>query len=353
MAQVLNASNTSGVYIKLETTAGTYVAPAGTDFVPVVGTPKFTPRGPGIIRRADVMTPYGGELAAKTGGIGWDISFTTELYWNFLSGAPGVFTANPTSANSVLYALFRSCPFKIAPGSLITDNDFKFVSQAIYDVAATRTSANNQCSTFSIVYEEIGAKRYEASGCVCIPKFSFEAGGKITVEWSVKGQWRPVTSSTPLVPTYAYPAPLIGINASLTATLQLGSSTSALAKVTYDPGFALSDVLDAQQTYGMGIAMISLTSSPSIEVEVADLAESTQADWTEAEDNTVDSTALTVTVDIATNTSVVFSLNEPQLVQWPTPGESNGYRNIGLKFAGIVNASSVADIGSIGFYSPE
>jgi hypothetical protein len=353
MAQVLNASNTSGVYIKLEATPGTYVAPAGTDFVPVVGTPKFTPRGPGIIRRADVMTPYGGELAAKTGGIGWDISFTTELYWNFLSGAPGVFTANPTSANSVLYALFRSCPFKIAPGSLITDNDFKFVSQAIYDVAATRTSANNQCSTFSIVYEEIGAKRYEASGCVCIPKFSFEAGGKITVEWSVKGQWRPVTSSTPLVPTYAYPAPLIGINASLTATLQLGSSTSALAKVTYDPGFALSDVLDAQQTYGMGIAMISLTSSPSIEVEVADLAESTQADWTEAQDNTIGSSAFEVALTIGANTEVTFTLDQPQLVQWPTPGESNGYRNIGLKFAGIVNASSVADIGSIGFYSPE
>jgi hypothetical protein len=301
------------------------------------------------------MTPYGGELAAKTGGIGWDISFTTELYWNFLSGAPGVFTANPTSANSVLYALFRSCPFKIAPGSLITDNDFKFVSQAIYDVAATRTSANNQCSTFSIVYEEIGAKRYEASGCVCIPKFSFEAGGKITVEWSVKGQWRPVTSSTPLVPTYAYPAPLIGINASLTATLQLGSSTSALAKVTYDPGFALSDVLDAKQTYGMGIAMIALTSSPSIEIEVADLAESTQPDWTEAEDNTVDTTGLLVTVVIATNTSVVFTLDRPQLIQWPTPGESNGYRNIGLKFAGIVNTGSLASangIGNIAFNSP-
>jgi hypothetical protein len=48
---------------------------------------------------------------------------------------------------------------------------------------------------------------------------------------------------------------------------------------------------------------------------------------------------------------VTFSLNEPQLVQWPTPGESNGYRNIGLKFAGIVNNTSKADIGSVGFYS--
>jgi len=345
MAQVLNASNTSGVYIKLETTPGTYVAPAGTDFVPVVGTPKFTPRGPGIIRRADVMTPYGGELAAKTGGIGWDISFTTELYWNFTSNP---FTANPTGTQTVLYALLRSCPFTIATGGT---SDFKFISQAIYDLAQNRTSANNQCATFSIAYEEIGAKRYEACGCVCIPKFSFEAGGKIMVEWSIKGQWRPVTNSTPLVPTYLYPAPLIGTNASLSATTPIGSSTSALAKVTYDPGFALSDVLDAQQEYGMGIAMIALTSSPSIEIEVADLSEALQPDWGDAEDNVIGGTAFDVTLTIASGVSVVFSLNEPQLVQWPTPGESNGYRNIGLKFAGIVNANSVADIGSIGFYS--
>jgi hypothetical protein len=313
--------------------------------VPVVGTPKFTPRGPGIIRRADIYTPYGGELAAKTGGIGWDISFTTELYWNFASNA---FTANPTGTQTVLYALLRSCPFTIASGGTY---DFKFISQALYDLAQNRTSANNQCATFSIAYEEIGAKRYEACGCVCIPKFSFEAGGKITVEWSVKGQWRPVTNSTPLVPTYAYPAPLIGTNATLSATTPIGSSTSALAKVTYDPGFALSDVLDAQQEYGMGIAMIALTSSPSIEIEVADLSETLQPDWGDAEGNVIGGTAFDVTLTIAAGVSVVFSLNEPQLVQWPTPGESNGYRNIGLKFAGIVNANSVSDIGSIGFYS--
>lgn len=346
MAQVLNASNTSGVYIKLESTAGQWVAPAGSDFVPVVGTPKFTPRGPGIIRRADVMTPYGGELAAKTGGIGWDISFTTELYWNFGSNA---FTANPTGNQTVLYALLRSCPFTIATGGAY---DFKFISQAIYDLAQNRSSANNQCATFSIAYEEIGAKRYEAKGCVCIPKFSFEAGGKIMVEWSIKGQWRPVTNTgTALVPTYNYYAPLIGINATLSATTPINSSTSALAKVAYDPGFALSDVLDAQEEYGMGIAMIALTSSPSIEIEVADLSEALQPDWGDAEGNVIGGTAFDVTLTIAANTLVVFSLNEPQLVQWPTPGESNGYRNIGLKFAGIVNANSVADIGSIGFYS--
>lgn len=346
MAQVLNASNTSGVYINLESNPGTWSAPDGSDFVPVVGTPKFTPRGAGIIRRADVMTPYGGELAAKTGGIGWDISITTELYWNFGANA---FTANPTGTNTVLYALFRCCPFTIATGGT---NDFKFISQAIFDVAATRSTANNQCATFSIAYEEIGGKRYEASGCVCIPKFSFEAGGKITVEWSIKGLWRPVGTSTPLAPTYTYTAPLIGINATLAAVAPIGSYTSALAKVSYDPGYALSDVLDAQQTYGMGIAMVSLTSSPSIELEVADLAEGTQPDWGTAQANTVGGSAFSVNLVIAANTSVSFSLTAPQLIQWPTPGESNGYRNIGLKFAGIVNADSDAEIGSIGFYSP-
>ena len=346
MAQVLNASNTSGVYIRLETTPGSYLAPALGDFVPVVGTPKFTPRGAGIIRRADVMTPYGGELAAKTGGIGWDISFTTELYWNFAGGA---FTADPSTTNTVLYALFRSCPFSIASGGT---NDFKFISQAIYDLAATRTGGNAySASTFSIAYEEIGAKRYEAEGCVCIPKFSFEAGGKIMVEWSIKGKWRAVTDSTGLLPTNLSLMPLIGQNCSLSATGPLSSATCALAKVSYDPGFALSDVLDARETYGMGIAMIALTSSPSIEIEVADLDETTQPDWGDAEDNTVSATPLNVEVGISGTTFVQFSLNEPQLVQWPTPGESNGYRNIGLKFAGVVNNTSKADIGSVGFYS--
>jgi hypothetical protein len=346
MAQVLNASNTSGVYIKLESTPGTYSAPVGSDFVATVGTPKFTPRGAGIIRRADVMTPYGGELAAKTGGIGWDISMTTELYWDFTVNA---FTANPTSSATRLYALFRSCPFEIAGSG----TDFKFVSQAIYDIAATRSGANNQCATFTMVYEETPTgKRYEAEGCVCIPKFSFEAGGKIMVEWSIKGKWRPVTDCTNLVPAYSYVSPLIGINASVTATLSLSAATCALAKLSYDPGFALSDVLDAQQTYGMGIAMITLTSSPSVEIEVADLDETAAPDWTEAQANTIGSPSFDITLTIASNTEIVFNLNQPQLVQWPTPGESNGYRNIGLKFAGIVNNTSKADIGYIGFNSP-
>ena len=344
MAQVLNASNTSAVFIKTQTYIGTPIAVAGTDFVPVVGTPKFTPRGAGIIRRADVMTPYGGELAAKTGGIGWDISLTTELYWTFGT----VFSLN--TYPTVLQALFRACPFNVHVGT--SANDTVFDSQALYTLAATKgTGTEFATSPFTIVYEETGGKKYSAYDCVCIPKFSWEAGGKVSIEWSIKGKWVAVgNTGAGTAPDYAYPAPVVGTGCTMNSTGPFGSSTSALAKVTYDPGFALSDVLDARETYGMGVAMISLTSSPSLEVEVADLSETLQPDWTQAQDNTVSATALTVGIAIGAN-AINFVLTQPQLVQWPTPGESNGYRNIGLKFAGIVNATSDTAIGYIFFDS--
>jgi hypothetical protein len=342
MAQVLNASNTSGVYIALETTPGTYVAPAGTDFVPVVGTPKFTPRGPGIIRRADIYTPYGGELAAKTGGIGWDISLTTELYWAF----DNVFDFNnyPTSSK----ALWRACPFNVHVGS--SANDTVFDSQALYTLAANRSTIAYATNPFTIVYQETGGKQYSAYDCVCIPKFSWEAGGKVMIEWSIKGKWVAVADSTNAAISYAYTeSPLVGTACTMSGA-QFGASTSALAKVAYDPGFALSDVLDAQETYGMGVAMIALASSPSLEVETADLTETLQADWGDAEANTVFVSALTVGIAVG-NDAVKFVLTSPQLIQWPTPGESNGYRNIGLKFAGIVNAASESAIGYVWFDS--
>ena len=343
MAQVLNASNTSAVFIGTQATIGTPVAVGFCDFVPVVGTPKFTPRGPGIIRRADIYTPFGGELAAKTGGIGWDISLTTELYWGF----DNAFNVNnyPTSAQ----ALWRACPFNVGIGT--SPNDTVFASQALYTLAVNRSITTYATNPFTIFYQETGGKQYSAYDCVCIPKFSWEAGGKVSIEWSIKGKWVPVADSTDEAISYAYSeSPLVGTACTMSGA-QFGASTSALAKVAYDPGFALSDVLDARETYGMGIAMIALASSPSIEIEVADLSETLAPDWTEAQDNTVDSTPLTVEVSISATTLVIFSLNEPQLVQWPTPGETNGYRNIGLKFAGIVDASSESSIGYVWFDS--
>lgn len=344
MAQVLNASNTSAVFIKTQALIGTAETVAAADFVPVVGTPKFTPRGPGIIRRADVYTPYGGEVSAKTGGVGWDISITTELYWTFDTAYSA--SSYPTK----LGALFLGCPFKVSGSG----NDTKFSVQSLYDLEINRNSVIYATCPFTIVYQETGGKQYSAYDCVCIPKFSWEAGGKVMIEWSIKGKWVAVADSTDIAISASLVQgtfdPLVGLACTMTSAGPLGASTSALSKVTFDPGYALSDVLDARETYGMGVAMVSLTSSPSLEIEVADLSETLEPDWTEAQNNTVDTTALVIAIVVG-NDSVKFGLTRPQLVQWPTPGESNGYRNIGLKFAGIVNSSSTSDIGYVQFDS--
>lgn len=91
--QTLLASNTSAVYIRTQTALGapawdptaspTPTYPLATDAVRIVGTPTWTPRGAGIITRGDVMTPWGGAQAPRTGGLGWDITFQTEMYWKF------------------------------------------------------------------------------------------------------------------------------------------------------------------------------------------------------------------------------------------------------------------------------
>jgi hypothetical protein len=342
--QVLNASNTSAVFIKTQTSANTPIAVTAADFVPVVGTPKFTPRGPGILRRADIYTPYGGEVSAKTGGIGWDISITTELYWTF-----GV-AYDPTTYPTLLSPLFLACPFKVSnPGT--ATGDTKFSVQSLYDLALNRGTTAYATCPFTIVYQETGGKKYSAYDCVCIPKFSWEAGGKVMIEWSIKGKWVPVSSTgTALAATITQGTftPIIGEGCSLSLNQPLTVNTCALSKVSFDPGFALSDVLDARETYGMGVAMIALANSPSIDIEVANLSETAQEDWTDAEANTVDSTAMIVSINVGGD-FIKFGLQSPQLVQWPTPGESNGYRNIGLKFAGIVNANSFTDIGYIYF----
>lgn len=343
--QVLNASNTSAVFIKTQTQANTAATVAATDFVPVVGTPKFTPRGPGIIRRADVYTPYGGEVSAKTGGIGWDISITTELYWSWGNAY------DPTAYPTKLKPLFLGCPFKVSnPGS--GTGDTKFSVQSLYTLDTSRGTTAYATCPFTIVYQETGGKQYSAYDCVCIPKFSWEAGGKVMIEWSIKGKWVAVADSTNIDINSAITEgsfdPIIGEGCTMVNIGIFGSSTSALAKVTFDPGFALSDVLDAKEAYGMGVAMVSLTSSPSLEVEVADLKETLEPDWTQAQGNTITGSAMTISIAVG-NDSIVFGLTRPQLVQWPTPGDSNGYRNIGLKFAGIVNGDSNTDIGYIYF----
>jgi hypothetical protein len=375
----LIASNTSAVFIRTQSALGTFANPTTTNedgtgaatgiyAVRVVGTPKFAPRGAGIIQRTDIYTPFGGGQSAVTGGIGWDITFQTELFWRF-DETPGAASQYITRDQSQLSALWLASPWAITLLNTSTDTLLTVQPNFIADVARAATAAANYTAQpFSIAYEEANGKRYEAFDCICIPKINWESGGKILLDWTIKGKWRDVTNSTNQAPTYpeqytgtAKPQPpLIGQNAAMSLTGFFGPDTNALSKVTVDPGWAINDVMDTRQAYGFGLGFIALTTYPTIAVEVANFAEGTatqagppvvpqvgQPDWTAAQANTIYAgqlgsggvavgSALTVTISIGTD-QIVFTLNLPQLIEWPAPGDANGYRNIGLKFGGIPN----------------
>lgn len=301
MSQFLIASNTSAVYIKTQAALGAFDDPTpaitptpgsgplytGTNAVRVVGTPKFTPRGAGIIQRTDIYTPYGGGQSAVTGGIGWDITLQTEFFWRF-DEAKGGASQYITTNQSQLSALWLASPWAItfpaaAPDDTLLTVQPNFTANDVR-VASTGTE---YVQPFSIVYQESNGKRYEAFDCVCIPKISWESGGKMMLDWTIKGKWRPVTNSInapDLVPVYpeqyatAKPQPpLIGQNAAMALTGFFGPDTNALSKVTVDTGWAISDVMDTRQAYGFGLAFVALTTYPTIAVEVANFAEGTAA----------------------------------------------------------------------------
>jgi len=384
MSQFLIASNTSAVYIKTQATLGVFDDPTpaispvpgsapfytGTNAVRVVGTPKFTPRGAGIIQRTDIYTPYGGGQSAVTGGIGWDITLQTEFFWRF-DETPGAASQYITTNQSQLSALWLASPWAITLLNTSTDTLLTVQPNFTANNVRVASTGTEYVQPFSIAYEEANGKRYEAFDCICVPKINWESGGKIMIDWTIKGKWRDVTNSInapDLVPVYpeqytgtAKPQPpLIGQNAAMALTGFFGPDTNALSKVTVDTGWAINDVMDTRQAYGFGLGFIALTTYPTIAVEVANFAEGTatqagppvvpqvgQPDWTAAQANTIYAgqlgsggvavgSALTVTISIGTD-QIVFTLNLPQLIEWPAPGDANGYRNIGLKFGGIPN----------------
>jgi hypothetical protein len=347
------ASNTSAVYVKTQTAPGTPVATSAIvagDAIRMVGAPKFSPRGAGIIERTDTMTPFGGGQAAVTGGHGWDITFQTELFWDYSIGG-GVL---PVMANTQLAALFRATPFAI---SVNGTDDFTLAVQPNFAVAAyasgtpTRSPAY-AVQPFTIYYVESNGKRYAATDCICIPKFSAEYGQRIMIDWTVKGKWvNPDSYATSTVlPAPAYAAtqpPLVALNCTLTLAGYFENVT-ALTKWTFDPGFALSDVGDSREANGFGIGLSTLATYPSLEVDVADLPEGAaatpqqQPDWEKALSNEVFGSALTLTIDPSGNGDdvITISLANPQVIAWPTVGDTDGHRSLTLKFGAIPDATT-------------
>jgi len=345
MASTVIASNTSAVYVQTQSTVGTAVAVGSIvagDAIRVVGAPKFSPRGAGIIERTDTMTPFGGGQAVRTGGRGWDITFQTELFWDpNTSGGTGGFD------NTQLAALWLASPFTVTPNGY--DTLLAVQSQFATAGSASRSPAY-ACQPFTMYYVESSGKRYAAFDCIAIPKISAEYGQRVMIDWTVKGKWIDPdaynTSATIPAPDYdTDQPPLVALNCTLTLA-DYFENVTALTKWTFDPGFALSDVGDSREANGFGIGFSTLATYPSLEVDVADLPEGASSspqqepDWDKASNNTVFPSALSLEVGIGNGNYILFSLANPQVIAWPAVGDTDGHRSLTLKFGAIPDATT-------------
>jgi hypothetical protein len=329
----LIASNQSAVWIETQASIGTFVDAAATGTaIRVVGTPSWSVRGAGIIDRKEVFTPWGGNSSSRTGGLGWDITFQTEFFWQF-----GQSYDITLALQTQLAALWLSSPWAITHPTLATG----LAVQPFFEVAPTRSPTNYAVQPFSMVYEEEGGKRWEAFDCVALPKFSWEYGQRVMIDWTIKGSWRPVVDSQGIQPTYvssATESPIIGVNCNVQFS-GLTVGIDAVSKVTIDTGWTLNDVGDFRTVYGFGVSFFRQDASPSIELDINELDETAQSGWMDAEANTIGS-SLTLTMTVGGPTWTIV-LNNPQYVAFPTQGgELNGYRINTSKWQSIPDSSA-------------
>ena len=340
----LIASNQSAVWIQTQTTLGTFINAAATGTaIRVVGTPTWAVRGAGIIDRKEIYTPWGGNSSSRTGGLGWDITFQTEFFWQF-GQAYDLDLSNQTQ----LAALWLSSPWAITHPTLAT----QLAVQPFFQPNVARTGSgipDYSVQPFSMVYEEESGKRFEAFDCVALPKFSWEYGQRVMIDWTIKGSWRPVINSSNVQPTYVAPAtqpPIIGVNCAV-AFSGLTVGIDAVSKVTIDTGWTLNDVGDFRKAYGFGISFFRQDASPSIELDINELPETdgatppvdVQPGWTDAEENII-GTSLTLTMTVGSSAWTIV-LDNPQYVAFPTQGgETNGYRTNTSKWQAIPSDST-------------
>ena len=338
MANLLAANG--GIFAaKTETTPNTWEAPVGADVVNVVGTPSFKVRGAGVIGRADLYTDRGGGQVPVRGGVGWDITFQTELYLVDQQDS-ATFNDNP------LHVLFRACMFDFADNT----TNVTLTSTARMAVAATR-SPSYAVQPCSMQWQQLDGRIFQAKGCVGTFKISGQSGQKVLIDWTFKGQWESIPSNTLTAitsPDYTVQqAPVIFAGWALTLNLTTGDSASVdVASFEYTQGVTLSDIPDALATYGFGISALAFDNYPQLVIDVASQPENVQTTWTDAFDVTpANATSPIPTMTLSyTAGSVLFSivLRNPKQLAMPEESEANTVRRQKLTFVGLANGTTDA-----------
>jgi hypothetical protein len=337
MANLLAANG--GIFAaKTETTPNTWEAPVGADVVNVVGTPSFKVRGAGVIGRADLYTDRGGGQVPVRGGVGWDITFQTELYLVDQQDS-ATFNDNP------LHVLFRACMFDFADNT----TNVTLTSTARMAVAATR-SPSYAVQPCSMQWQQLDGRIFQAKGCVGTFKISGQSGQKVLIDWTFKGQWESIPSNTLTAitsPDYTVQqAPVIFAGWALTLNLTTGDSASVdVASFEYTQGVTLSDIPDALATYGFGISALAFDNYPQLVIDVASQPETVQSTWTDAFDVLPANTSTPATMTLSyTAGSVAFSivLRNPKQLAMPEESEANTVRRQKLTFVGLANGTTDA-----------
>jgi len=337
MANLLAANG--GIFAaKTETTPNTWEAPVGADVVNVVGTPSFKVRGAGVIGRADLYTDRGGGQVPVRGGVGWDITFQTELYLVDQQDT-ATFNDNP------LHVLFRACMFDFADNT----TNVTLTSTARMAVAATR-SPSYAVQPCSMQWQQLDGRIFQAKGCVGTFKISGQSGQKVLIDWTFKGQWDSIPSNNLTAitsPDYTgQQAPVIFSGWALTLNLTTGDSASVdVASFEYTQGVTLSDIPDALATYGFGISALAFDNYPQLVIDVASQPETVQSTWTDAFDVLPANTSTPATMTLSyTAGSVAFSivLRNPKQLAMPEESEANTVRRQKLTFVGLANGTTDA-----------
>jgi hypothetical protein len=340
MANLLAANG--GIFAaKTETTPNTWNAPTGADVVNVVGTPSFKVRGAGVIARADLYTDRGGGQVPVRGGVGWDITFQTELYLVDQLG-PATFNDNP------LHALFRACMVNFVDNT----DDVTLTSTARMAVAATR-SPSYAVQPCSMQWQQLDGRIFQAKGCVGTFKISGQAGQKVLIDWTFKGQWESIPQNSNVLTAITNPdytkqqAPVIFAGWALTLNLTLGDALSVdLASFEYTQGVTLSDIPDALATYGFGVSALAFDNYPQLVIDVASQPENVQSTWTDAFSVLPANATPIPTMTLSyTAAPVLFSivLRNPKQLAMPEESEANTVRRQKLTFVGLATGTADTD----------
>lgn len=212
-----------------ETTQGTAVAPAATDFIPLVEKPTVKPITE-IMQRHNFREAMG-KLPFSTGWVYSDVSFKIEWL-----GA---------SATNTAYApvdtLFKACGMTVAGGSAGTDWTYSLSSTTISQFLGAATSA-------TINYYVDGLKHI-VQGFVGSFKLIGEAGQTPMIEFSGKGLYTAVTDTAIPTTTFTHNTTIPKM---ISAALLIDNATPAyIQKIEIDMGNKIEFVPDVNNSIGL------------------------------------------------------------------------------------------------------